>query len=175
MTTATDSALDALASINQQELRSEIRNLRAIRDWALANLRLDYQPGDRVVITSEDPSTRGGGWSRYSEALAPGQTGIAGEITFSEHSQNWSCLVAMDRCWSTSENPRWDGPPDVTRYWKGPASETPDGYEPPSDYERRQHPTGRTKHFAMNVHWLAKAPTDSPGPVTPATREARDA
>ncbi|MGW2371741.1 hypothetical protein [Kitasatospora sp. NPDC001683] len=151
--TAADSALDAITAIDTHTIRAELANLRAIREWALRQLNLDYQPGDRVVITSNEPSESGGGWAHYSEALAPGQTGIAGEITYNQYRGRWSVLVGMDHAWATSE--QYDG--TVTRYWSGPAAETPDGYEPPSRYDQEHHPDGRVKHFAMDVTWVRKA------------------
>jgi hypothetical protein len=154
-----DEALAALAKINQQGLRAEIDNLRAIKTWALAQLGVDFKPGDRVVITSHEPSTTGGGWHHYREALAPGQTGIAGEITFNAHANRWQCLVGMDRSWSVHERQTFPpaADPIITRYWNGPADETPDGYEPPNAYDREPHPIGKIKHFAMDVRWIAPA------------------
>lgn len=151
--TAADSALDAITAIDTHTIRAEIENLRAIRDWALRQLNLDYQPGDRVVITSTAPSGQRGGWARYSEALAPGQTGIAREIEYNQYNGAWQVLVGMDRTWSTSKHD--DG--TVTRHWNGPTDETPEGFEPPSPFNQEHHPDGRVKHFAMDVSWVRKA------------------
>lgn len=153
--TALDEALDAINSINLQNLRSEIDNLRAIKAWALQQLGVDYQPGDRVVIVDDYPSSvgKGHGWYHYREALAPGQTGIAGEIFFNATHGIWQVDVGMDRTWSVSEE--WNGA--KIRYWNGPAAETPDGYVPPTKFDQERHPDGKVKHFFMEISRVAKA------------------
>lgn len=156
---AIEATVDALKSLNLQALKSEVDNLRAIKEWALAQLKVDYRPGDRVVITSARPSEAGGGWHHYREALAPGQTGIAGEITFNSFSNCWQVLVGLDRTWSVHER-GWGDTAGLIRYWNGPADETPEGYEPPRAYDQERHPDGKVKHFAMKVEWLAKAVTE---------------
>lgn len=162
MTSPIDQLVTALEATNMQQLRAEMANLRAVKAWALAQLDIDFHVGDRVVITSPEPSQVGGGWHHYREALAVGQTGIAGEITFNEARGIWQCLVGMDRTWSVHERETWPPPasPVVTRYWNGPADETPEGFEPPRAYDREHHPNGKIKRFAMNVAWLALAPKE---------------
>jgi len=155
-----DDLLDKLASVNTQTLRYEVEKLRAIKTWALDHLGIDYKPGDTVVITSPKPSQVGGGWDRYREALAPGQTGTAGEITFNPHGKRWQCTVVMTRTWTVNEQRDGLGHlRETTRRWKGPADETPDGFEPPSPYDRQRYPDGEPVHFFMDVTWLAKATT----------------
>lgn len=151
---AVEDTVAALRSLNLQALQSEVDNLRAIKDWAMTQLGVDYKPGDRVVIVSSAPSSveRGSGWYHYREALEPGQTGTAGEITFNSSRKCWQVLVGMDRAWSVStETFR---PP--TRYWSGPASETPDGYVAPSKFDQERYPEGKVKWFAMKVEWVAR-------------------
>jgi len=155
---AFDDTLAALEGISLQRLRAEVYNLRAIKAWALDQLAVDFKPGDRVTITSPKPSETGGGWSHYREALAPGRTGSAGEITFNEHANRWQCLVGMDRTWSVHCEERYGAPDTYTRYWFGPVGETPDGHEPPSGYDQERHPEGQIKYFAMDVAWLASTP-----------------
>lgn len=145
-------AVTALKSLNLQQLQAEIDTLHAIRDWAMAQLGIDYEPGDRVVIDSDRPSELGGGWHHYREALAPGQTGIAGEISFNTHSKRWQVLVGMDRSWSVHDEDF--GP--ARRYWNGPASEAPEGYTP------CKGEAGTVKHFFMDVQWVSKAATHTP-------------
>lgn len=153
----TDTKRDRVANLDEiirdlSRTRTELRQLLEIRDWAVRSLGLDYQINDRVVICSEEPAAVGAGWEAYSEALAIGREGIAREISFNSFAGKWQVLLAMDRAWSTHiERGR-----KTTRYWKGPASETPEGYEPPTDYDQNVHPYGKIKLFAMNVHWVKK-------------------
>lgn len=144
--------LDELVALDLRELKSEVDNLRAIKTWALANLGIDYTAGDRVRIVSPEPSSRGDGWACYSEALAVGQTGIAGEITFNRWAKtpHWDVLVGMDRCWSTHERD-W-GDRQTVRYWRGPAAEVPPGFTVPDGYP----PEGRAKWFSMRLSWVTK-------------------
>ncbi len=148
--TRLDDAVDALAAADVQAIRYEVKNLRAIKTWAIEHLGLDYAPGDRVAIVSPKPASIGRGWHPYREALAPGQTGIAGEIAFNELYGYWYVEVGMDRAWSVSGL-------DDARYWHGPADETPAGFEPPSDYDQKRHPNGRVEVFALRVEWVANA------------------
>lgn len=142
-------AVEHLKMLDLQGLKSEIEDLLAIREWALANLGIDYATGDRVQIVSPKPSQTGGGWACYAEALAVGQTGVAGEISFSRFARSgWYVLVGMDRSWSTHEDR--NGP---TRMWNGPAAEVPAGHTLPGGYP----PEGRTKNFSMPVDWVRKA------------------
>lgn len=159
--TTVEEAVTALRSIDLQSLQSEVDNLRAIKTWAMNRLGVDYQPGDRVTIISPEPSEIGGGWEHYREALAPGQTGIAGSITFNQFSKRWQVLVGMDRAWSIHAEGWGDGARTV-RHWRGVASEAPAGYELYDKWEQR-YPNGQVKHFSMAVEWLAKAPAQTLG------------
>lgn len=160
--TAFDDTVTALQSLDLQALRYEVETLRAIKAWAMDRLGVDYQPGDRVVIAAADPSdvasSPRSGWHHYREALAPGQSGIAGEITFNSHSNRWQVLIGLDRAWSVHTD-GWGDAARTRRCWRGPVDETPEGYTPPSRYDQERHPGGRVKHFAMDVSWLAKAPS----------------
>jgi hypothetical protein len=149
---AIEEAIEAIRSIDLQALHYEVKVLRAIKDWAMQQLNVDYKPGDRVVIVSNGPSGVGGGWAGYSEALAPGQMGVAGEIGFNTHSGRWYVMVGLDRSWETSHN--HDGM--ATRYWNGPAAETPPGFKPPSAFDQERNPEGRVKWFAMQLGWVRK-------------------
>lgn len=162
MTNQLDEVVDAIKAFDLQALSREYKTLIGIRDWALRNLGLDYQQGDRVVITDPAPSMRGGGWDAYREALSPGQTGIAGEVTFDETRGTWYVLVGMDRSWSVHERGGFERA--CVRYWKGPAAETPEGFEAPGTYDQERYPDGRTKHFYMHVDWVVRAASDKPGP-----------
>lgn len=137
--------LEHLTSLDVQSLKSEVEDMRAIREWALASLGLGYQTGDRVQIVSPMPSQTGGGWACYSEALSVGQTGVAGGISFNRFASGWYVLVGMDRSWSTHDRSR-----SVLRFWNGPADECPEGYELPSGYP----PEGKVKNFSMPVDWV---------------------
>ena len=154
--------LTTLAGLNHQALRHELDTLEAVRDWAMEQLGVDYRIGDTVVITDDTPSgvPRDNGWYPYREALAPGRTGTVRDITFSTTRKRWYADVAMTHTWSVHERDHHgrDGLTHThTRYWNGPADETPDGHEPPSAYDQEHHPNGKTKLFFMNVTWLAKA------------------
>lgn len=151
--TSVDDAITAIKSFDLQAIQAEVDELRAIRTWALEQIGVDFTAGDRVVIRSSKPSKVGHGWASYREALAIGQTGIAGEPYFNQSCQRWQVLVGMDRAGSIHES--HDG--TVTRYWRGPADETPDGYEPPSAFDQERHPNGVVKHFALDLAWIAKA------------------
>jgi hypothetical protein len=96
--TELDKALDALTGIRIQDLRSEVDNLRAVRDWAVQQLRLDYRPGDEVVIVSDRPSSTkaGSGWYPFRMELAEGQTGIAGDVFFNASHAKWQVEVAIE-------------------------------------------------------------------------------
>jgi len=145
--------IDTLVALDMRALKHELDNLRAIRDWAIANLGLDYTAGDRVVIDSVKPSRVGGGWTAYAEALVIGQTGVAGEIKFNAARWTWQVTVTMDRAWATS---RLHSDGKVTRFWCGPVGEIPEGYEPPSRYDQEHYPDGRGKNFMMDVTWVRR-------------------
>jgi hypothetical protein len=144
------SILEDLVALDLAGLKREHEYLTAVRDWAVANLGIDYETGDRVEIVSEKPSLSTDGWKIYAEALAVGQTGIAGEIAFNSYGNRWDVLVGMDRSWSTHHN---DWQSRTTRYWNGPADEAPEGFTLPGGYP----PEGKVKHFFMPVSWVRKA------------------
>ncbi|MGR3875749.1 hypothetical protein ACUXZZ_45270 (plasmid) [Streptomyces graminifolii] len=152
--------VDALSQVSIQNLRNELDDLEAIREWAMEQLDVDYRPGDRVTINAHISSLAdaASGWYAYREALAPGQEGTAGDIQYDRCRKRWYVLVGMDRTWSVHER-GWGPNTTQIRFWNGPAAETPDGYEPPSQHDQEHHPDGKIKHFYMDVTWLAKAPT----------------
>lgn len=159
---ALDDLLKAFRDLRGQPLNDvlyEIEKLKAIKKWAIKQLGLDYAPGDRVQIVDPPSIRRDSGWWRYREALAAGQTGIAGEVWFSTDSGRWYVDLSMDRTWSVSEEDGYAGQPvKVTRYWNGPASETPEGYRPPSKFDQERHPGGKIKIFMMRADRLSKVP-----------------
>ena len=148
-------AFEDLMAVDLGELKSEVKNLRAIKAWAIESLGVDYTTGDRVEIISPKPSESTGGWAAYSEALAVGRTGEAGEISFNCFANRWDVHLHMDRAWSTSS---WGDGERIVRYWKGPADETPQWFEPPSVFDQQRYPDGKIKIFAMPVTWLRKVP-----------------
>lgn len=159
--TKLDDMVKVLADLRGQPLQDvlhEIETLKAIKVWAVGQLGLDYVPGDRVRIVQPPAITKDSGWWRYREALAEGRTGLAGEIYFSRVNRMWYVDLSMDRTWSVSEEDGWGGRPvKVTRYWNGPADETPEGYRPPSKFDQERHPEGKIKIFMMRADRLAKA------------------
>ena len=162
---AIDDAFGALTSNNLQQIRSEVANLRAIKAWSLKQLGMDFEVGDRVAIVDDQPSSvgRNSGWYAYREALAVGQTGIAKEVFFNDSHGIWQVEVAMDRTWTIDERDAFTGhgyQTVYTRYWNGPADETPEGFVAPSKFDQERCPGGKVKHFYLNVRWLAKAPDE---------------
>jgi hypothetical protein len=148
--------LEALVALDLREIKAEVDRLRAIKEWAIGNLGIDYTSGDRVEIISEKPSQSENGWKPYREVLAVGRTGIAGEITFNGHFKRWDVLLGIDHGWSVSTD-GWGQSERVTRYWWGPASATPEGFVGPSQFEQERHPDGKVKWFAMPVSWVRRA------------------
>jgi hypothetical protein len=143
-------ALEILANIDLQKLKEELFRLRELERWARGNLPIDYKEGDRVEIISPKPSVHnsGSGWYIYREALAIGQTGIAGEIKFSPYGTHpgWYVLFQHDHCWSVHE--RFNAP--LKRIWDGPSDEVPEGYTP-------SYKMDRTKNFMFDISWVRKA------------------
>lgn len=146
-----DDFLAVLDSTRPHELRAELKTLQGIRSWAIEQLGLDYEVGDRVTIVNPRPSQTMGGWTHYREALAVGQTGIVARFGFDVHKKEWYIIVDLDRSWSLSE-----GPQGEKRYWNGPAHLTPEGFEPPSRYDREHYPEGKIKSFYMNPYWVTR-------------------
>ena len=148
-----DEVLDTIRDINTQQMRFEISTLRAIRDWALRQTGIDFAEGDRVVIAEPLNIGRDSGWWSYRETLAVGQAGVVQKIEFNQYGDIWQASFYPDHEWVVTE---WRG---ERRHWHGPRKTTPDGYEPPSDYEAREYPEGRKHTFSINVKRLRKAAT----------------
>lgn len=150
--TTVDEILDTISGIDTQKLRYEIQNLRAIREWALKQTGMDFVEGDRVVIAEDLDIKPDSGWWHYRETLAKGQTGIVKQIGFNDWHSYWYASFVPDQEWAITS---W--PTDaVLRYWHGPREATPEGYNPPSDYEAEHYPEGRKHTFSMNVKRLRK-------------------
>lgn len=145
-----DDVLDTLAGINTQDLRWQIKQFRAIRDWAVKQA-CDFDAGDRVEIQPSLHIASDSGWWHYREALAPGATATVTAIDFNSHYGYWAADIILDREWSVST---FQG---ETRYWDGPASETPAGYKPPSNFDQEKYPDGRKHTFAMPVKHLRRS------------------
>jgi hypothetical protein len=150
-----DEILDMISGIDTQKLRYEIKNLRAIRDWALQRTGVDFIEGDRVVIAEDLGIKPDSGWWQYRETLAKGQTGIVKEIGFNEWHSYWYAGFFPDQEWSISS---FHG---ERRHWHGPRDATPEGYDPPSDYEAKNYPEGRKHTFSINVVRLRKVLGDA--------------
>jgi hypothetical protein len=157
-----EEALDSLVSFFDGfrgqptvEALNEIKKLREIREWAIGQLRLGYEPGDRVQILTPPEISPSSGWNGYQEALAAGRTGTAGDLHFLRG--QWYCDLHMDRAWSVSRRPRDGHPDEIYRYWKGPVAETPDGMVPPSEFDIGRHPEGLVKVFMFRAAHLGKA------------------
>ncbi len=143
-----EDVIDTLLAADLAAVQRELRQLRAIRDWA-AKQAADFGPGDRVTIA--EPLPCNDGWAPYREALALGATGVVQAIDFNQHRDRWYAEVVLDREWSvgTLHGGR------VVRWWHGPADETPDGMERPTKYDQEHYPDGRKHTFALRVEWLA--------------------
>ncbi len=139
-------ALDVLAAIDTQSIRYEVRKLAAIRAWAMRQLGVDYEVGDRVEFTTA-PRTDNG-WHAYRECLVVGATAVVTGIDFNEPHDYWFADIVLDREWSVG-SPFPDG--RVTRWWNGPPGELPDGFEQARLGRERKHT------FAMPVEYLTKA------------------
>lgn len=148
-----DQMVTFIDSVNLSDAKHELAKLTAIKAWAIAQLGIDYEVGDRVVITEEIPTDNG--WRPYRESLAIGQTGVVTDIDFSRHS--WYACVALESAWSVTETHG-----EVKRYWKGRAEDTPEGFEPPSKYEQKRYPDGKRKVFMLDVCWVRCAPVECP-------------
>ncbi|MFJ5218751.1 hypothetical protein ACIP98_29025 [Streptomyces sp. NPDC088354] len=98
--TKLDQILDGMEALgaNVDQARRELGTLRAVHDRAVKQLGLDYGPGDRVTITSDEPSEkrRTHGWAPFKDDLLPGRTGTAGEIRYDANDDTWCVLVHMD-------------------------------------------------------------------------------
>lgn len=141
--------LDILASIDQGTLREETANLMAIRDWAQRQACGDLKVGDVVRIRDGyevSPRNSDGspnGWWHYRECLEGGSQAEITEIRFSTHRSDWYAGIRLPQEWSVSEFAGTE-----RRYWHGPATETPEGMEPLSEFDQEAYPEGR-KHTFM--------------------------
>jgi len=139
--------LDVVEKLDHRKFQFELRTLCAIREWAMRKAGIDFVEGDTVVIVQDIRTNNG--WSSYKEALVRGATGTVAKIDFHE---GWYALVVLDRAWTVSTLP--NGP--TTRHWRGRAVDTPEGMEPPTEYDQEHHPQGRRKSFMLDVEWLRK-------------------
>lgn len=147
-----DRLLDVIASVPEQTLRYEVRKLRAIREWALDQVGVDYAVGDavRIVAGFRVNPVKSYGWAGYQEALAAGARAKVVAIDFNISRRRWYVQIVLDREWSvtTVESTR--------RWWHGPADETPEGFEPPDAYEREHYSRGRKHTFTLLVTEVTK-------------------
>lgn len=158
MTRTAEQIITDLLAADLSAVQAELRNLRAVAAWALRQA-CDFGEGDQVVIA--EPVNADNGWSPYRECLAVGATAVAKSIRFSERHDTWVADIVLDREWEVGVE--WSGV-EVVRHWHGPAADTPDGMEPPRDYDRKHYPDGRKHTFAMRVGRLRRA--DAVGEVT---------
>lgn len=137
--------LDLLKRTRPETLRHEVENLEAIRDWAQRQAFGDVKPGDVVKIAEGFRIARGpeSGWWHYRECLAPGSGAEVTEIKFSTVHGRWYALIRPLRQWSVGG---FRDPEE--RHWHGPAADTPEGMEPPSEFDQEHYPEGR-KHTFM--------------------------
>jgi hypothetical protein len=106
------SALDALvaAAAEARDVESELRTLRAIKQWALGSLHV--KDGDAVVLTV--PVSTNNGWAPYREVLVVGSTGVVNEPWLASNGK-WCGYFTPDVCWSVSNYPHRE-----TRYTTSP-------------------------------------------------------
>lgn len=156
--------LDTLRKINYSDLDYEIRKLEGIREWAMAQLGIDYAVGDRVRIKDgyevERYLSNGdqNGWWIYRECLVGGALATVREIDYNLPHRYWYATIQLDREWSVHDDTRTP----TVRYWNGPVDETPEGYKPPSDYDIKHHPEGRRGTFSFLATKLEKVTADDP-------------
>jgi len=146
--------LDVVEKLDHQKFRFELKTLYAIREWAMRKAGIDFVEGDTVVIVQDIRTDNG--WSSYKEALVRGATGTVIKIDFYK---GWYALVALDRAWTVNILP--NGP--MTRCWKGRAEDTPEGMEPPTEFDQEHHPQGKRKSFMLDVKWLRKRNPEDEG------------
>lgn len=139
--------LSTLKGIDVAAIDREVHQLLAIKAWAIDSLHLGYGVGDRAKIVSweaANKASKGSGWYPYREALAIGQQGRVDEIYFSEAHNEWRTLLTLDRCWGVGEK-LVNGTLETYRYWYGPDSERPAGFE---QYKVKE------KSFMLSAHWV---------------------
>lgn len=146
-----EEALEMLASIDTQTIQSELEKLRAIREWAVRQAWAwgPIYEGTRVALYRVPTNN---GWAPFAEALADGALATVKSVDFNRFSAGgrglWHADVVLDREWSYSD---FNG---GTRWWHGPADETPDGYVRPSDYDIARCPDGRKHTFSIPLKYL---------------------
>lgn len=139
--------------------KREVETLRAIQEWAIASLKLDYKEGDEVVIVHDDPHSKasrvGSGWHDYREALLPGAClAKADRIYFNTFSKQWQVEVGLIDSWSTHYGTGSRIPAKV-RYWNGLAASKPEG----DNWQQGSGPGGAIKVFSLDVHDVANVLT----------------
>ena len=135
---------------DRQRIDYEIRKLRAIQTWALDHIGVDFAEGDTVEFVKA-PNTDNG-WRIYAEALHVGAKAQVRQIDFNCAYGFWFAEIVLEREWSVTD---YQG---GTRWWHGPASETPEGMKPPHD------PEGRKGVFCMPVQYLRLAENNTSEP-----------
>lgn len=146
--TTVEALVDHLGRVDFQSILYQARRSQAIREWALSNLGIDYGIGDRVEIVNDFAAqlTLGHGWYGSREALHQGATALVQDIDINPRSMTWYAEIILDREWTTSGEARGS-----TRFWHGPAAETPAGYEAPTKYDQEHFPEGRKHTFPLPV------------------------
>ena len=129
------------------ELQKELRELRAVKEWAIKSLGVEWEDGGRVRLT-RTPNTDNG-WKPYRECLVKGAEGTASAPFFSSYSGEWLARFMPDREWSVG-----DVMGSTMRFWNGRADETPEGYEPPSPFDQQHYPDGNRHTFVMRISSL---------------------
>lgn len=149
--------LDLVGRLDIQQFRSDLASLHREAEWARSQLHV--AAGDRVVIPDGIPVDRdkSPGWWQYREALGPGATGTVRRLWLSNCDDVWVADVVLDREWTVSDMPSTG----VVRYWHGSADSTPEGYEPPNDFDQIHYPKGRKSAFALRVEHLRRVPAES--------------
>lgn len=127
----------------------ELRKGSAIRAWALDHIGVNFDVGDKVVLSGLRIKD-GSGWSSYREAMADGSTATVTAIDFNAAHNYWYADIVLDREWATSSDGKY-GP-----FWHGPVAETPEGMDPPSPFDQDRYPNGRKHTFSMPVEYLSR-------------------
>lgn len=165
MDKAIDNLLDTLVNIDYQALKWEIRKQRAIRSWALAQSGIDFVVGDQVQIvegfTFPESLDNGAphGWNPYREALSPGATAVVRSIDFNILGGYWYADIRLDREWSTTRHGA-----TAKRFWRGAASETPEGMEVPKHPDPGFDYRGVFRLRASNLRKCVVLSVDPNGP-----------
>jgi len=154
--TRPEELVDALDGIDLQTLRYEVSKLRAVRGWALRQIGADFAVGDQVRIAEDLAIGRSSGWWSYRDCLDVGATGTVTDIDFSTYPDGgrgrWYAEIILDAEWSYGYSDK--------RHWFGPATETPEGYEPPSAYDIGRYPEGNKHTFSIGVTKLRRVASE---------------